>query len=59
LGAAKTDPAKDIFIESPEFVSNVQFETYGVFTPLSFASIEAKLPSSPKRGLPPQFPSQE
>jgi hypothetical protein len=53
------DPTKDIFIESSEFVSSVHFETYGVFTPLSFASIEAKLPSSPKRGLPPQLPSQE
>jgi hypothetical protein len=47
------------FIAASKVVSSVRFETYGVFTPLSLASIEVKLPSSPKRGLPSQLPSQE
>jgi hypothetical protein len=50
---------KICFIEPQDFVSTVHFEIHGVFTPLSFASIKAKLPSNPKRGLPPQLPSQE
>jgi hypothetical protein len=29
--------------KSPEFVSSVHFEVYGVFTPLSFASIKATI----------------